>query len=57
MVSFSQLQAVKKDTIFGGARNFFGPPYSVRALMAVNFQKWKAEKTRKLYVPVFFLLN
>ena len=54
MVSFSQLQAVKKDTIFGGARNFFGPPYSVRALMAVNFQKWKAEKTRKLYQYFFY---
>jgi len=25
MVSFSQLPAVKKDTIFGEARIFFGP--------------------------------
>ena len=32
MVSFSQLPAVKKDTIFGAARNLFGPSYFVTAL-------------------------
>ena len=32
MVSFSQLPAVKKDTIFGAARKFFGPSYFVMAL-------------------------
>ena len=32
MVSFSQLPAVTKDTIFGAARNFFGPSYFVMAL-------------------------
>ena len=32
MVSFSQLPAAKKDTIFGSARNFFGPSYFVMAL-------------------------
>ena len=32
MVSFSQLPAEKKDTIFGAARNCFGPSYFVMAL-------------------------
>ena len=32
MVSFSQLPAVKKDTIFGAARKIFGPSYFVTAL-------------------------
>ena len=31
MVSFPQLPAVKKDTIFGVARKFFGPSYFVTA--------------------------
>ena len=31
MVSFSQLPAVKKDTIFGAARKMFGPSYFVTA--------------------------
>ena len=33
MVSFSQLPAVKKDTIFDAGRKFFGPSYFVMALM------------------------
>ena len=33
MVSFSQLPAVKKDTVFGAARKFFGPSYFVTALL------------------------
>ena len=32
MVSFSQLPAVKKDTIFGAARKKFGPSFFVTAL-------------------------
>ena len=32
MVSFSQVPAVKKDTVFGAARNFFGPSHFVTAL-------------------------
>ena len=32
MVSFSQRPAVKKDTIFGASRNFFGPSYFLTAL-------------------------
>ena len=32
MVPFSQLPAVKKDTIFGAARKIFGPSYFVTAL-------------------------
>jgi hypothetical protein len=32
MVSFSQLPAVKKDTIFGAARKFLGPSYFMTAL-------------------------
>ena len=32
MASFSQLPAVKKDTIFGAARNLFGPSYFETAL-------------------------
>ena len=32
MVSFLQLAAEKKDTIFGVARKFFGPSYFVTAL-------------------------
>ena len=32
MVSFSQLPAVKKDTIFGAAQTKLGPSYFVRAL-------------------------
>ena len=32
MVSFSQLPAVKKDTIFGAAGKFFEPSYFVTAL-------------------------
>ena len=32
MASFSQLPAVKKDTIFGAARKFFGPSYFETAL-------------------------
>ena len=32
MASFSQLIAVKKDTIFGAARKFFDPSYFVTAL-------------------------
>jgi hypothetical protein len=34
MVSFSQLPAVKKGTIFCAARNFFGPSYFVTALVS-----------------------
>ena len=33
MVSFSQLPAVKIDTIFGAAQSKLGPSYFVRALM------------------------
>ena len=33
LVSFSQLPAVKKDTILGAARRFFGPSYFVTALV------------------------
>ena len=36
MVSFSQLPAVKKDTIFGAARKNFGPSYFVTALEQVK---------------------
>ena len=32
MVSFSQQPVVNKDTVFGAARNFFGPSYFVTAL-------------------------
>ena len=32
MVPFSQLPAVKEDTIFGGAQTKPGPSYFVRAL-------------------------
>ena len=32
MVSFSQLPAVKKDTIFGAPQTKLGPSYFVRAL-------------------------
>jgi hypothetical protein len=32
MVSFSQLPAVKKTTIFGAARQHFGPSYFVMTL-------------------------
>ena len=35
MVSFSQLSAVKKDTIFGAARKIFGPSYFVTALVTI----------------------
>ena len=35
-VSFSQLPAVKEDTIFGVARKFFGPSYFVTALVMVK---------------------
>ena len=34
MMSFSQLQAVKKDTIFGAARKIFSPSYFVMTLIA-----------------------
>ena len=33
MVVFSQLPAVKKDTIFGAARKFFAPFYIVTVLL------------------------
>ena len=33
--SFSQLPAVKKDTIFGAAKKNFGPSYFVTALVGV----------------------
>jgi hypothetical protein len=33
MVSFSQLPAVKKDTIFGSARKIFDPSYFVTVLL------------------------
>ena len=33
MVSFSQLPAVKRDTILGAARKIFGPSYFVTALV------------------------
>ena len=33
--SFSQLPAVKKDTIFGAVKIFFGPSYFVTALVGV----------------------
>ena len=36
MLPFSQLPAVKKDTIFGAARKFFGPSYFVMALVDGN---------------------
>ena len=36
MVSFSQLPAVKKDTIFGAAQTKLGPSYFVRALADVT---------------------
>ena len=35
-VSFSQLPAVKKDTIYGAARKNFGPSYFVTALFEKN---------------------
>jgi len=35
MVSFSQLPAVKKETIFGATKNFFDPTYFVPALFTV----------------------
>ena len=45
MVSFSQLPAVKKnskkDTIFGTARNFFGPSYVVTALLLLTYRQSK----------------
>ena len=41
MVSFSQLPAVKKDTNFGAARNFFGPSYFVTALAHTNLEKFE----------------
>jgi hypothetical protein len=36
MVSFSQVPAVKKDTIFGAARKFVGLSYFVTALCALT---------------------
>ena len=36
MVSFSQLVAVKKDTVFGAARKTFSPPYFVTALVTLG---------------------
>ena len=36
MVSFLQLAAEKKDTIFGAARKFFGPSYFVTALATTH---------------------
>ena len=44
MVSFSQLPAVKKDAIFGTARNIFRPSYYVTALG----RQYKFEKKRFL---------
>ena len=45
MVSFSQLPAVKKDTIFGAApsaaRKIFGPSYSMTALGTYCFYTTK----------------
>ena len=38
MVSFSQLPAVKKDTIFGAASKLFGPSYFVTALIKITIQ-------------------
>ena len=35
MVSFSQLPAVKEDTIFGATRTFLGPSYFVTALVSL----------------------
>ena len=41
MVSFSQLPAVKKPTIFGAARKVSGPSYFVTALANNdNFQRF-----------------
>jgi hypothetical protein len=39
MVSFSQLPAVKKDTIFGAVRKIYDPSYFVMALGHINFLK------------------
>jgi len=35
MASFSQLLAVKKDTIFGAPRKFFGPSYFMTAFNGI----------------------
>ena len=37
MMSFSQLPAVKKDTIFGAARKIFGSSYFLTALDRKKF--------------------
>jgi hypothetical protein len=37
MVPFSQLPAVKNDTIFGAARNFLDPSYFVTALESMVY--------------------
>ena len=39
MVPFSQLPAVKKDTIFGAVRKFFCPSYFVTALKPLQNKK------------------
>ena len=41
MVSFSQLPAVKKDTIFGAARKIVGPSYFVKALEQLEYKLGK----------------
>ena len=44
MVSFSQLLAVKKDTIFVAARKIFGPSYLVTALVVSRYiQTWSLD--------------
>ena len=46
MVSFSQLPAVKKDTIFGAARKFLGPSYFVTALVHTTKKvAWKPQNS------------
>ena len=56
MVSFSQLPAVKKYTIFGVARKIFGPSYFVTALMQnlikENVSKSGGCKIHPLHLPV-----
>ena len=61
MASFSQLVAVKKDTIFGAAQTKLGPSYFVRALISTIFgakvQKLFSEIKQPLLSLLKFLKN
>ena len=54
MVAFSQLPAVKKDTIFGAARKFLGPSYFVTALAMEQTVCKKRYIARRIISHLFF---